>query len=340
MSNRYDLKILVTGAAGLLGSHLVDALLARGYRVTGIDNLSIGKMRNLKDALLSNRFAFHSFDVCHRRSFDELEPHHAIVHLAAYKIEVPGLHGTDILEVNSQGTSCMLDVARKWKCRMIFGSTSDVYGKSTNLPFREDADLVLGASTIPRWGYAASKLFDEHLCFANQRRYGIPATVIRYFNTYGPRHDLTVISGGPQALFFDALLRGQKMTIHGDGKQRRAFAYVSDSIEMTARILDNSETEGEIINIGNPAGDVSINELALMAWDLLASVGPAPIEYIPHQQFYQTQRFEEIACRIPDIGKARKLLGFEPVVSIRDGMKMTLDWQRKQEEYSNGATLP
>ncbi|MBN1880319.1 NAD-dependent epimerase/dehydratase family protein [bacterium] len=336
MNRQSQIKILVTGAAGLLGSHLVDSLLHRGFRVTGIDNLSIGQLRNLEQAMTSDRFSFHKIDVCRRSDIIDLEPHHVIVHLAAYKIEVPGLHGTDILEVNSQGTSCMLEMARRWRCRFVFGSTSDVYGKSDDLPFKEDSDLVLGASTVARWGYASSKLFDEHLCFANQRRYGIPATVIRYFNTYGPRHDLTVKSGGPQALFFDALLRGKKMIIHGDGLQRRAFSYVGDTIEMTTRVIERRETEGEIINIGNPNEDISIKDLALLAWDVMGCAGVAPIEYIPHEQFYKSGKFEEIMCRIPDIEKASRLLDYVPHVSIRAGMTLTLDWQRNLDEYVAG----
>ncbi len=223
---------------------------------------------------------------------------------------------------------------QKWKSRFVFGSTSDVYGKSLDLPFRESSDLVLGPSTVSRWGYASSKLFDEHLCFANQRRYGIPATVIRYFNTYGPRHDLTIKSGGPQALFFDALLKGGRMTIHGDGSQRRCFSYVSDTIEMTARIVENQITEGEIINVGNPSGEISIAQLAQLAWEAVDGRGSAPIDFIPHEKFYQTGKFEEISRRVPDITKAIRLLGYLPVVSIRQGLEWTLDWQRNQARVS------
>jgi len=327
------LEILVTGAAGLLGSHLVDALLKRGHVVTGLDNLSIGDPDNLKSAESSERFKFLKLDVCDSKIMGKVKPHDIIVHLAAYKIEVPGLHGTDILEVNTRGTSNMLDLARNWNSRFVFASTSDVYGKSKELPFNEGADLVLGSSVVPRWGYAASKLFDEHLCFANQRRFGIPATVIRYFNTYGPRHDLTVISGGPQALFLNALLSNRKMTIHGDGRQQRAFSYVADSVEMTARAIESEKTSGEILNIGNPDGEISIRELAELTWDVFGGKGPAPIEYITHESFYKSGKFEEISRRIPDISKAENLLGFKPEVTNRRGMELTFEWQRQQPVY-------
>lgn len=327
-------NILVTGAAGLLGSHLVDALLARGYRVTGLDNLSIGSRENLDAAMENPAFAFEEQDVCDPALGNTLSRHDIIVHLAAYKIEVPGLPGTDILEVNSKGTSNMLDIARRWQCEFVFASTSDVYGKSDALPFREDGNLVLGASTVARWGYAASKLFDEHLCFANQRRFGIPATVIRYFNTYGPRHDLTIKSGGPQALFFDALLRGQSMTIHGDGSQQRAFAYVSDSVELTARAVVSRNVRGEILNIGNPRGEISIRNLAELAWRVYGGSGPAPIQFIQHESFYKTGSFEEVNRRVPDITKAVQLLGFQPSISNEEGMQRTFEWQRRQAAYN------
>ncbi|MCD4653225.1 GDP-mannose 4,6-dehydratase, partial [bacterium] len=320
------LKILITGAAGLLGSHLVDALLMRGHAVTGIDNLSIGDIANLHDAMRNEKFEFLKLDVCDSLIHSDLSPHDTIVHFAAYKIEVPGLHGTDILEVNTKGTSNMLELARVWNCRFVFASTSDVYGKSKELPFKEDADLVLGSSVVARWGYAASKLFDEHLCFANQRRFGIPATVIRYFNTYGPRHDLTIKSGGPQALFLDALLNGRKMIIHGDGRQQRAFSYVADSIEITVRAIESERTVGEILNIGNPDGEISIRDLAELTWDILGKPGPAPIEFITHESFYKSGKFEEINRRVPDISKAIDLLGFHPIVTNREGMELTLKW--------------
>ncbi|MBN1552292.1 GDP-mannose 4,6-dehydratase [bacterium] len=327
-------SVLVTGAAGLLGSHMADVLLHRGYKVTGIDNLSIGCFENLSQANTSDHFTFYQMDVKDNESLMQLPRHDAIIHMAAYKIEIPGLKGIDILETNSFGTASMLRMANLWKSRFLFASTSDVYGRSEQIPFQESGDLVLGSSDIPRWGYAASKIFDEHLCFAHQREYHQPITVIRYFNTYGPRHELSPRSGGPQALFFDALLRGKEMVVHGDGTQQRCFAYVSDAIEMTVRALECDEAIGEIINIGNPYEEISIKDLAQMAFEVFGGKGSAPIRFVDHHEIYQTKKFQEVSRRIPDISKALKLLGFKPKISQREGLYRTLEWQKSLDCYN------
>jgi UDP-glucose 4-epimerase len=331
-------SILVTGAAGLLGSHLVEMLISKGYQVTGIDNLSIGTMDNLTGILPDPNFNFVQCDVREHEVLRQLDCHDAIVHLAAYKIEVPGLKGTDILKVNSFGTASMLDLAREWHSRFFFASTSDVYGRNPNMPFNEDDNLVLGKSTVSRWGYAASKIFDEHLCFAYQREFGLDVTVIRYFNTYGPRHELSRKSGGPQALFLDALIKGGKMTIHGDGSQKRCFAYISDSIEMTVRAMESDRTSGEILNIGNPHTEISILDLALLAYEITGGKNEPPIEFVSHNEAYQTGQFQEVSRRIPDISKAVKLLRYSPQIGNREGLVKTFEWQRHLPGYSQGRT--
>jgi len=328
--------ILVTGAAGLLGSHLTDTLLERGHRVTGIDNLSLGVMENLSRASEYPDFQFILCDVRDRSILDELPRHDVIVHMAAYKIEVPGLRGTDILEVNSLGTAAMLKLACNWQSQFVFASTSDVYGLNREFPFSEDQNLILGESTVSRWGYAASKIFDEHLCFANKRENNLNTLIIRYFNTYGPRHELSPRSGGPQALFFDALLRDGKMTIHGDGQQQRCFAYISDSIEMTALAIESDRTEGEILNIGNPNNEISIIDLARLAYEVSGGKGELPVDFITHEKAYQSKKFHEVSRRIPDISKAIRLLGFKPTVDNRQGMTRTFNWQKDLPCYRTG----
>ena len=323
----------MTGAAGLLGSHLVDHLLRRDFFVTGIDNLSIGKKENLNEAFSSQKFKFSEFDVLDEKLFDRFDQHDIIVHMAAYKIEVPGLKGVDILNVNANGTHRMLELARRWNARFIFASTSDVYGKSVNFPFHEEGDLIVGAPRIERWRYAVSKMFDEHMCYAYSKEFKLPITIIRYFNTYGPRHDISILSGGPQALFFDAILRGHEITIHGDGSQRRCFAYVDDSIEMTCRVIESKLTINQVLNIGNPYNEISILNLAKLAHKISGGEKTPPIKFITHEQFYKTEKFEEVNRRIPDISKAERLLKYSPKITNEEGLKRTFEWQRKQDCY-------
>ncbi len=278
-------------------------------------------------------FEFVHSCVLDERLKDKLKPHDAIVHLAAYKIEVPGLKGVDILHVNAEGTRQMLETAKQWGARFIFASTSDVYGKSTSFPFKESGDLKVGSPTVERWRYAVSKMFDEHMCFAYSKEFNLPVTILRYFNTYGPRHDLSIISGGPQALFFDALLKNQPMIIHGDGNQRRCFAYVEDSIEMTCRAIESADTSGEILNIGNPYNEISILELAELAYKVTGGEGKTPLRFVVHEDYYKTKKFEEIQRRIPDVSKAEKLLGYKPKISNEEGMRRTFQWQKAQTLY-------
>ncbi len=326
-------SILITGAAGLLGSHLADTMLNRGWRVTGVDNLSLGLIDHLANAMKQDRFTFYQYDVCDRTSFDHIQHHDVIVHMAAYKIEVPGLQGTDILAVNTHGTESMLQLASEWGSRFVFASTSDVYGKNPMLPFSEEADLVLGPSNVARWGYASSKIFDEHLCFAYQRRYGLNVTILRYFNTYGPRHELSPRSGGPQALFLDAILKGRDLVVHGNGLQKRCFAYVDDSIEMTARAVESDSAIGEILNIGNPYSEITIRDLAQLALDVTGKNEHISIRFMSHEDVYQTTKYEEVNRRIPNISKAERLFGFSPSIDNREGLKRTYAWQSQLPYY-------
>lgn len=326
-------NILITGAAGFIGSNLCDALLKRGCRVTGIDNLSIGGLSNLKEAMSSKNFSFRRMDVLNIKKLNSLAPHSVIVHLAALKMEVPGTFGTDMMEVNSRGTAHMLAKALAWRSRFILASTSEVYGKCPQLPFKETFDLCLGPSDIPRWGYAASKIFDEHLCFAYRRRYGLDVTIMRYFNTYGPRHDLTIKSGGPQALFFDSILRKKPLIVHGDGRQTRCFTFIDDSVEMTVRIIESKRISGEIINIGNPNAEICIHELAKLACRIAGYQKPHPIIFMPHTKALAMERYEEVNRRVPDIAKAVHYLDYRPAIDNEEGLKRTFKWQETLPRY-------
>ncbi len=319
------MKVLITGVAGFIGSNLLDALLERKYEVFGIDNLSVGSIENIEHNLANPNFKFIQGDVREMNVFESIDKDVSqIVHLASLKIPKEG-HAEETLLNNTQGMHSVLEFARKYGASVIFASTSDVYGKSNQFPFKEDENLVLGSTDISRWSYASSKIFDEHLCFAYQSTFGVPVTVLRYFNSYGPRHNLTW-RGGPQSLFIEAILKGREIVIHGDGSQRRCFTYVSDIVDGTILAMEREEAKGEIFNIGNDQTEISIKDLAYLIKDLSGQKGDLKIRYLPHEKLFG--KFDEVKRRIPDLSKAKKILGFTPKISLVEGLKRTIEWQK------------
>jgi len=320
------IQIAITGCAGFLGSHLTDALLERGYRVVGIDNLSMGKVANIAHNLSNPNFRFFRTDV---RDFatlrEQVGSSDAIVHLAAYKIPRYG-KAIDTLLINSQGCRNVLEIAKETKCKVILASTSDVYGKNPEVPFHEECDLVIGPSTIPRWSYAVSKLFDEHLGLAYQEAYNFPVVILRFFGSYGPRHHLSWW-GGPQSVFITQILRNEPVTIHGDGRQKRSFTYVSDTIEGIVAAIESERANGQIFNIGSTQ-EISILDLAKLIKRLCNTRNRLKIKFVPYSSF-SGGRYEDVRRRLPDISKARDVLGVEPKVSLKEGLKITIAWQRK-----------
>lgn len=317
--------VAVTGAAGFIGSHLCDALLERGYRVVAVDNLVRGCMENIQHHLADPRFSFFNEDVRNagglRRACAEAD---VIVNLAAYKIPRYG-NAIDTLLVNNEGAKNVLEIARDRKCKVVLASTSDVYGKNPTLPFREDGDLVLGSSDVRRWAYAVSKLFDEHLGFAYQDAYGIPVVSLRFFGSYGPRHHLSWW-GGPQSVFITQFLRNQEVEIHGDGLQTRSFTYISDTTSGVVAAIEKDEANGEVINLGNTR-EITILDLAHLIHRLVGRPEPPRIKFVPYTSFTGA-KYEDVMRRVPDIDKARRLLGFEPMVELEEGLSQTIEWQR------------
>jgi UDP-glucose 4-epimerase len=318
-------KVMITGAAGFLGSHLSDVLLERDYHVIGVDNLSHGSLENLRPAMANRNFEFYQLDVCNldavRRVAGGVT---SIAHLAAFKIPRYG-KAIDTLLINSQGGHNMLQLAVEQKAKFMLASTSDVYGKNPNIPFSEDDDLVLGSSTVARWAYASSKLFDEHLTFAFADAYKIPVSVVRIFGSYGPRQNLTWW-GGPQSVFIESIFRGEAIPIHGDGMQTRSFTFVSDTVRGLAAVLENGPS-GEIFNIGS-THEITIVDLAKTIHRLSGSGEPLRLNFIPYDEI-GGRRYEDVRRRVPDVGKANRILDFAAQVSLEDGLRRTIDWQRK-----------
>jgi UDP-glucose 4-epimerase len=319
-------KIVVTGAAGFIGSHLCDALLNREYRVVGIDNFSMGRIENVQHNLSNPCFSLHRTDV---RDLTGLRPlctgADVIVHLAAFKIPRYS-NALETLLINHEGAKHVLEIAKDLGCKVVVASTSDVYGKNPCLPFREDDDLVIGPSDIKRWSYAVSKLFDEHLCFAYHDAYGFPAVILRFFGSYGPRHHLSWW-GGPQSVFISQILRGEEIEIHGDGTQTRSFTYISDTVRGIVAAIEKEEANGEIINLGN-THEISILNLAHLIKRLVGTPEPIRLKFVPYTSF-SGGKYEDVMRRIPDISKAHKLLGFEAKVDLEEGLSRTIAWQKE-----------
>lgn len=318
-------KVAVTGAAGCIGSNLSEALLERGCTVVGIDNLSQGSKRNIEGFEETGRFELEEVDV---RDFEKMEKVckdvEVIFHLAAFKIPRYG-GAINTLMVNAMGTKNVLDVAKERKQKVVFASTSDVYGKNPNVPFTEEHDFVIGQSNVPRWAYASSKIFDEQMCFAYGTEHELPFSIVRYFGGYGPRQHLNWY-GGPQSVFINMVRAGKAIPLHGDGQQTRTFTFVGDQVAGTILAGEKKKALGEVFNIGNTK-EITIAELAQLIHNLMGKEGEANVELIPYKNF---GKYEDVRRRVPDISKARESLGFEPKVDVEEGLKLTIDWQLKQ----------
>jgi UDP-glucose 4-epimerase len=318
-------KVLVTGVAGFLGSHLLDRLLEAGHEVVGVDNLAMGTLDNIVHHLPRAEFRFLRRDLTEPATLEELDDDiDCVVHLAAFKIPRYG-RALDTLTINARGTHHVLEWARRAGCKCVLASTSDVYGRNPDVPFREDDVSVLGSSKVARWGYAVSKLFDEHLAFAYQDAYGIPVTVLRFFGSYGPRHHRSWW-GGPQSVFIDAVLKDREIPIHGDGRQTRSFTYVSDTVEAIYASIERAEAKGEIFNVGS-THEITILELARLIKRLAGTPGDLRLKFIPYDEL-SGRPYEDVRRRVPDVSRCERILGVKARVGLEDGLTRTIEWQR------------
>lgn len=324
------MRVLVTGGAGYIGSHLTDALIAEGHTLTVLDNLSTGKIENVDHLLDHSSFRLVCDTILNAPLVDQLVAEADVVyHLAAmvgvkYVVEDP----LQCIVSNVRGTEVVLESTyRHWR-RTVIVSSSEVYGKSEKAPLSEDDDSLLGPTAVGRWSYALSKALDEHLAFAYHRQ-GLPVSVVRYFNSYGPRLDPRGY-GSVVARFINQALDGQSITVFDDGQQTRCFTYVADTVRGTMLAGSLSQAEGKAFNLGN-GRETSIRKLAHMVRD---AVNPEiEIKYIPYAEAYGA-RFEETRRRVPDTRRARDLLGFEAETSLEEGLQRTVEWFRKKRSAS------
>jgi len=316
------LRILITGGAGFIGSHLSDAYLKRGDEVFVIDDLSTGSIENIHHLKDNPRFHY-TIDSVHNHAItaELVDQCDVIFHLAAavgVKLIVESPVRT--IETNVHGTEVVLSLANKKKKKVLIASTSEVYGLSAEVPFREDGNLVMGATTKGRWSYACSKAIDEFLALAYWREKKLPTVIVRLFNTVGPRQ--TGRYGMVIPTFVKQAISGRPITVYGDGKQSRCFGYVGDVVGALIKLMDHDDAVGEVFNIGSNE-EISILDLAKRIKELTGS--NSEIALVPYDEAYE-EGFEDMPRRVPDISKVNKLVGFKPERSLEDILKTVIEF--------------
>jgi len=319
-------RALITGGAGFIGSHLAEALLDAGHEVDIIDNLSTGAIRNVGHLKSNPRFRYTIDTLTNEPLLAELIDRNDVVFhfAAAVGVKLIVEEPVHTIETNVHGTEVVLKHANKKRKKVVIASTSEVYGKSTDVPFREDADLVMGATVKHRWAYACSKAIDEFLALAYYKERGLPVIIVRFFNTVGPRQ--TGQYGMVLPSFVQQALSGAPITVFGDGTQSRSFTYVGDVVECLLKLINEPKAIGQVFNIGNKE-EVTILKLAEIVKSLTGSA--SPIEFVPYDKAYE-EGFEDMPRRVPDLTKVTQLVGYEPKVQLNEIITKVIDYFRTE----------
>ena len=316
------MKILVTGGAGFIGSHLSEQLLSLGHHVTIIDNLSTGRFSNIAHLQSNPDFQYVIGTILDHRLMETLISEcDQVYHLAAavgvkYIIDNP----LQSLQTNIVGTEIILEYANKYKKKVLITSTSEIYGKSDIIPFKEEDDRLLGSTSISRWGYSCSKAIDEFFALAYYREKKLPTVIVRCFNTVGPRQ--TGQYGMVLPKFVKAALMNHPITIFGDGKQSRCFGYVADVVNGMIALTKEPKAEGEIFNIGNTE-EITIQDLAIKIKQMTNS--KSKIEYIPYDEAYE-EGFEDMKRRVPDLTKIKNCINYEPKHNLESIIERVIEY--------------
>jgi nucleoside-diphosphate-sugar epimerase len=321
------MRYLITGGAGFIGSHLSEELLRRGHEVFVVDDLSTGSINNIRHLKTHDRFHY-TVDSCSNVQLmaELVDGADIIYHLAAavgVKLIVESPVRT--IETNIRLTEIMLNLANKKKRPIFVASTSEVYGKSDQLPFREDGDLVMGATNKGRWSYACSKAIDEFLAIAYWKEKHLPTVLARLFNTVGPRQ--TGQYGMVVPTFVKQALSGQPITVFGDGKQSRCFTHVQDVVRALIGIMENEKSYGQVFNIGNN-NEISMSDLARQVREMCES--KSEIVNIPYEKAYE-HGFEDMPRRVPDIAKIGNAIGWKPTISLPQILADVIDYHKAQQ---------
>ncbi len=314
------MNILITGVAGFIGSNLSRALIKKGHTIYGIDDLSVGNKEYLLPGIVLHRVNL-AKDIDLHMAYNDLD---LIIHLASRKIPREG-NPDIVLEDNVLSMMNVVKLAKTFNARVIFTSTSDIYGKQPYLERYETecSDSIIGCPDVSRWSYAVSKMWCEQYLYGQK---DLKFNIIRLFASYGPHNSMTW-RAGPIPVFINQALMKKAITIHGTGLQTRCFMYVDDAVDGIMRIIENEDIDRQIFNLANPKENVSINQLALMIWKM---INPKINVFLETQEHIPGVKYEEVNRRMPCIKKAKETLGFMPKISLEDGLKETIKWQAKE----------
>ncbi len=328
------MKVLVTGGAGFIGSHLTESLLKRGHFVTIIDDLSTGKLENISHVRAFPNFHFAIETIMNETVMDRLVSEcDMIFHLAsAVGVELIVTNPVEVIERCVLGTDIVLKIANRYKKKVLLTSTSEIYGKSEKIPFSEEDDRLLGTTTKNRWSYSCSKAIDEYLSLAYFKEKQLPVIIARLFNTIGPRQ--TGQYGMVVPRFVQQAMKNENITVYGDGTQSRCFCYVSDVVGCLIDLMNHPDAVGEIFNVGSDE-EISIMELAELVKEITGS--KSKIVTVPYDQAYE-KGFEDMMKRVPDLKKVKLLLGYEPQIELHDMIERIWDYFKDQEKEQSAAS--
>jgi UDP-glucose 4-epimerase len=319
-------KILITGGAGFIGSHLCEVLLNNGYSIVAVDDLSTGRIDNIQHLRANPAFLFVRETIKNALVLDRLTSEAQIViHLAAaVGVQLIIENPVHTIRTNIMGTEAVLDAANRYGCKVLIASSSEVYGKGVKVPFREEDDRLMGSTTHSRWAYAASKAVDEFLGLAYHTQYDLPVVIFRLFNTIGPRQ--TGRYGMVVPRFVHQALKGEPLTVFGDGQQSRCFADVDDVTRAIACLAENPQAPGHVFNIGSTE-ELTIFQLAEMIIDLTGS--HSEIKLIPYSEAY-APGFDDMQRRVPSIEKIKSFIGYMPKFSLKETLQRVIAYERQQ----------